>query len=173
MNRKKYDSRGHLIEEAAFNNESEPCSFKDGYHRSVQRFDGDRVVMIGYFDEKGRPALSAGQGFALYERIAATDAGARPTWRIVDAAGEPADCEVTIERVLPGSQAASVGLMPQDMIVSYDEIPIHHLQQIIELAQSGDDRSRSIEFLREGLARTVVVKHGRLGAVLRVRSKAR
>ncbi len=168
--RKKYDSRGRLIEEAAFNIDSEPCLFKGGYHRSEQRYDGDRVVMIGHFDEKGQLVVSSVQGYAMYERLTSTDV-ARPTWRIVDASGEPADCEVVIERVLPGSQAADVGLMPEDVILSYDGLAISHHQQIIELAVSGGEEARIIDYLRESTVQTVSVNRGRLGAVLRVRPK--
>ncbi len=75
---------------------------------------------------------------------------------------------VLVTEVLPDTQGAAAGLVPDDVLIGYDEAPLSSTEQLIELTSKvGEDRSVVLRFLRDGRVREVSIHGGRIGVAIR------
>ncbi len=136
-----------------------------GYCRVQRKYAGEHLIEIQYLTSAGRPAAGP-EGFATVKRQVSDDGV--PQWLALGPDGASARCHVIIERVLSNSVAEQLGLKAADVLISYNGIPLVHLQQLIELTNWGSEPVREIQLQRDGQAITVQAPKGKLGAVLRV-----
>lgn len=72
---------------------------------------------------------------------------------------------IIVIEVVTNGQAASAGIMVHDVIVTYDEMPINSVAQLVSLIQSNKSGARlvSIGIVRDGQSRSLSLRTGPLG----------
>jgi YD repeat-containing protein len=192
----QYDKRGNVQVKEFFIGEA-PARVGDGYSRWSAKYDPrDRVnqrTFAGYdggdgfdttvvdYNEAGAPVeerfywnnLPARHRRLGYTRLRNQYDGSGVRLLEVkhfDEANQLVPTRVVIAKVLPGSQAAAVGLQADDVLVSYDGKPIASEGQLAAAIRARAAGPIRLTFQRAGKEQSCDVKPGRLGVILEDRA---
>jgi hypothetical protein len=138
---------------------------KDGYHKCTIKYD-DRGNLIekAYFNAAGKPTLCR-QG--MHKKVFRCDErGNQIDVAYFDEAGGPVQTRAVIKRVLPGSQAARVGLQAGDVVLQYDGEAIRngfHAGTVVPRRAGEKGRKIPLHIRRAGQGMTLSLLPGRIG----------
>ncbi|MDR3537467.1 MAG: hypothetical protein P4L71_13300 [Acetobacteraceae bacterium] len=133
--RAQYDNQGRKIEEAFFGADGEPIAQEGGYHRMETHYadhassnetvfygpDGGlfQASSRGYARSRTEQALYGPDGHLLAHCLADSTASAESLSGCMDADGHPVERRIVITRIIPGSQAEKIGVLPGDVVETY------------------------------------------------------
>jgi len=160
-----YNARSQRIMVARFGLDGKPANEKfNGYAKELYSYDnrGD-VTEEAFFTADGAPGRSDGIATIKYTY----DNFGRPTGtRYFDAAGRELHMELIVAQLVPGGQAATLGIAVGDRIVSYNGLEIASLQQMVDAEAGVGFRVLTVKRGAQALSFTVV--SGQIGTVLRL-----
>lgn len=158
-----YDHANRMTESSYFDPDGRPTIWKGLYHRYIEKYDGNLVIEAAYLDVAGN--LSSGiDGWARYLRFAPE--GKQVSWKFFTKDGRESDLRLLVEDVVPGGQADRLGLIKGDQLLSYEEVPLIAVFQLIELVERDGPERRSVKIKRNGQVIEKQVMRGKIGAFL-------
>ncbi len=160
---KRYDEQNRMIEETRTGFDST----KEGYASAIIRYDTQgHVVDWACFDEAGKPMRNKNG----YARVRQTyDEQGNEIDRVYfDSDDKPVKTQVVVIRVLPGSEAARLGIKAGDVIVQYNKREVNGtLKYINEIkSEKPADPPKPLVVSRDGKTIAMEKRPGLLGAEL-------
>ena len=186
--RQDYDERGNVRRQTFYDASDHPCLSSDGWHGWEQEHDEQgRETRNTFLGIDGQPLSPAAFGYAT-RRQAYDDAGGVRRITYFDAAnqpcatlnydkdgnpveghdsagrsGKPLQIKVVVEGVVPGGQAESLGLRPEDAVLGYAGRKITSYSQFVQLVGATKAARIPLDIERKGKLIKLTVKPGRIG----------